>query len=163
MLGFSKGCKEKYINIKVKQKERYVNQPKKQLEESMEKKQRIAQIYGYVVCLVTVITFLISVTHLVNAIIDLIDPLYARHSDLNLASFENFKMDALKSTQKEPAYVPDDQTLRAMYEAAKADIIKSVQHRTRRSIIVNSLLIALCFALFGTHWRWMRKLARAEE
>ena len=129
----------------------------------MEKKHRIAQIYGYAVCLVIVITFLISVTNLVNAIIDFGDPLYAGRSYPNLASFENFKLDALKSTQKEPAYVPDDQTLREMYEAAKDDIIKSVQHRTRRSIIVDSLLIALCFALFGTHWRWMRKLARAEE
>ena len=128
----------------------------------MEKKHRIAQIYGYAICLITVITFLISVTNLVNAIIDLGDPLYAGRSHPNLASFENFKMDALKSTQKEPAYVPDDQTLRAMYEAAKADIIKSVQHRTRRSIIVNSLLSVLCIVFFSTHWMWIRKLSRSE-
>jgi hypothetical protein len=38
----------------------------------MEKSQKIgAQIYGYTVCIVAVIAFLISVTTLVNAIIDL--------------------------------------------------------------------------------------------
>jgi hypothetical protein len=33
---------------------------------------------------------------------------------------------------------------------------------TRRSIIVGSILIGICVLLFGTHWRWMRKLAKAE-
>ncbi len=131
----------------------------------MEKQNRIPQIYGYAVCLVTVVTFLISVTSLVNAIIDLGDPLHAernRSGAPSLASFENYKMDILKSPQAELAYVPDDQILRTMYEAAKDDIIQSVKHRTLRSIIVTSLLIVLCVVLFGTHWRWMRKLAKAE-
>jgi len=131
----------------------------------MEKKHRITQIYGYAVCLVTVITFLIAITSLVNAIIDRSNPLYAgwRNPELpSLASYENYKMDVLKSPQKESAYIPDEQTLRAMYEAAKTDIIQSVQHRTRRSIIVNSLLIVLCVVFFSTHWMWIRKLSRAE-
>jgi hypothetical protein len=97
----------------------------------MEKPHRVAQFYGYTVCLVTVITFLISVTSLVNAIIDLGDPIHAGPSFSmekapSLASFENYKMDVLKAPQKEGetskgAYVPDEQTLRAMYEAAKTD------------------------------------------
>lgn len=132
----------------------------------MEKQHRIAHIYGYAVCLVTVITILISVTDLVNAIIDRGDPLhvteFSRSGTPSLASFENYKMDVLKSPAKESAYVPDEQTLHAMYEAARTDKIQSVQHRTRRSIIVDSLLIALCVVLFGTHWRWMRKLAKTE-
>jgi len=139
----------------------------------MEKSHRIAaQIYGYTVCLVVVITFLISVTSLVNAIIDLGDPLHAGSSfgaekSLSLASFENYKMDILKSTQKEgetskAAYIPDDQTLRAMFEAAKAEKIQSAKHQANRSIIVDSMLIVICLVLFGTHWMWMRKLARAE-
>ena len=132
----------------------------------MEKQHKIAHIYGYAVCLVTVITFLISITSLVNAIIDRGDPLhvggFSRSGTPSLASFENYKMDVLKSPEKESAYVPDDQTLRGMYEASKADKIQSVQHRTRRSIIVDSILIALCAVLFSTHWRWMRKIVRAE-
>jgi|SRR3990172_1169121 len=138
----------------------------------MEKPHRIVQIYGYTVCLVTVITFLISIISLVNAIIDLGDPLHAgwdfsMEKSPSLASFENYKMDVLKSPQKEgetakAAYVPDDQTLRAMYEAARTDKIQYAQHEANRSIIVDSLLIVICVVLFGTHWRWMRKLARVE-
>lgn len=131
----------------------------------MEKQHKIAQIYGYAVCLVTVVTFLICVAALVRAIIDFGDPLHAEggfRGAPSLASFENYKMDVLKSPQAELAYVPDDQTLRAMYEAAKDDRIQSVEHRTRGYIIVNSLLIVLCVVFFSTHWRWMRKLAKAE-
>ena len=131
----------------------------------MEKQHRVAQIYGYAVCLVAVITFLISATSLVNAVIDLGDPLHAERDfagSPSLASFENYKMDILRSLPEELAYVPDDQSLHNMYEAAKAERIKSVEHRTRRTIIVSSLLIVVCVLLFVMHWMWMRKLSRAE-
>jgi len=136
----------------------------------MEKQHRMAQLYGYAVCLVTVITFLISVTSLVGAIFDLSDPLHATGFGVrgeSLASFENYKMDVLKSPQQgqqlsAPAYVPDDQTLHAMYEAAKTDKIQSVSLRARRTITVDSLLILVCIALFTSHWTWLRRLARKE-
>jgi hypothetical protein len=133
----------------------------------MEKSQKVgAQIYGYTVCVVTVIAFLISVTTLVNAIIDLQDPIHGGmwfNQSPSLASFDNYKMDILKSLQKEDesskaSYVPDDQTLRAMYEAARNDRIQSVKHQSNKSIIVGSILILICLILFVIHWRWMRKL-----
>jgi hypothetical protein len=133
----------------------------------MEKSQKVgAQIYAYSICIVAVITFLISVTTLVNALIDLQDPLHVfgwAPGGPSLASYENYKMDILKSSQKgdesvQTSYVPDDQTLRAMYEAAKADRIQSVKHQSNKSIIVGSLLIFICVILFVTHWRWVRKL-----
>jgi hypothetical protein len=133
----------------------------------MEKSQKVgAQIYGYSVCIVAVITFLISFTTLVNAFIDLQDPIHGGGwipPGPSLASFENYKMDILKSSQKgdeslQASYVPDDQTLRAMYEAARTDRIQSVKHQSNKSIIVGSLLIFICLILFVTHWRWVRKL-----
>ena len=133
----------------------------------MEKSQKVgAQIYGYTVCVVAVIAFLISVTTLVNAIIDLQDPIHGAGwapPGASLASFENYKMDILKSLQKgdessKASYVPDDQTLRAMYEAARNDRIQSVKHQSNKSNIVGSLLIFICVILFMTHWRWVRKL-----
>ena len=126
----------------------------------MEKKHNIIQIYATIVCIVTVITFIISVSSLVSALIDRGDPLYAGRSELNLSSFENFKMNALKSTQKDQAYIPDDQTIHEMFEAAKADKIKSVQHRTYRDIIVSGLITAICIVLFGAHWWLLRKQAK---
>lgn len=137
----------------------------------MEKSQKIgAQIYGYTVCLVAVITFLLSVTAFVNAIIDLGDPIHSGWNAVgspSLASYENYKMDVLKSSQKtedaaKSSYVPDEQTLRAMYEAAKNDKILSVRHSSNRSMIISGILIFICVVLFVTHWRWMQKSTRQE-
>ena len=70
----------------------------------MEKSHKVvAQIYGYTVCLVAVITLLVTITTLVNAVFDLQDPLHADskfqglQGSPSLASFENYKMDVLKS------------------------------------------------------------------
>jgi hypothetical protein len=128
----------------------------------METKQKMAKIYGYLVCLVTIITFLICVAGLVAAMIEASDPLYSGRENPKLASFENFKVDALQELNEESVYIPDDQALREMYEAAKNDKIKRVEHRTRIAATVNSLLIVLSIALFIIHWRWMRKLEKVE-
>ena len=136
----------------------------------MEKPQRMPHIYGYLVCLVAVITVLICASTLVYAILDLGDPIHAGYTPAgtpSLASFENYKMDILKSVPKEgesakAAYVPDDQTLRSMYEAAKNDKIQFIRHEANRTIVIDTILIAICIVLFVTHWRWMRKLSRAE-
>ena len=135
----------------------------------MEKPQRMAQIYGYLVCLVAIITVLICVSTFVSAIMDLGDPLHAGWwaPSQSLASFDNYKMDILKSVPKEgeaakTAYIPDDHTLRAMYEAAKSDKIQSVRHESNRTIVIDIILFVICILLFVTHWRWVRKLAKAE-
>jgi len=128
----------------------------------MEKQNKIQMIYGYAVCLVAVITLLICVTTFVNSIIDLGDPLHAERDfqkTPSLASFENYKMDILSSSDKEQTFTPDDQTLRAMYESAKDDKIQAVKHRVNRDMIVNGLLIVLCVVLFIAHWRWMHKIS----
>ena len=136
----------------------------------MEKTQRIAQIYGYLVCLVAVITFLISISQLVNSLIDLGDPIHAGwtpESAPSLASYENYKMDILKwtSKQSEPentVYIPDEQTLKIMYKAAYDDKVQLEKHRAIRTIIIHGLLALICLILFITHWRWMKKLAKVE-
>ena len=115
----------------------------------MEKTQRIAQIYGYLVCLVAVITFPISITQLVNSLIDLGDPIHAGwtpESAPSLASYENYKMDILKSTSKQTdsvtaAYIPDEQTLKVMYQAARDNKIQLEKHRAVRAIIIHGLLV----------------------
>lgn len=128
---------------------------------------KMPHIYGYLVCLVAVITVLICASTLVYAILDLGDPIHAGYTapgTPSLASFDNYKMDILKSTPKEgesskAVYVPDDQTLRAMFEAAKDDKIQRIRHEANRTIVIDCILIAICVVLFVTHWRWMRKLS----
>ena len=136
----------------------------------MEKPHRMAQIYGYTVCLVAVITFIICISNIIPSIMDLSDPLHAGASfqftgTPSLASYENYKMDILKSAKSDDQkigtnYIPDDKTLRSMFEAAKAERIDQANHSSVRSIVVNSLLILISIALFITHWLWMRRLSR---
>lgn len=129
----------------------------------MEKKTKIPQIYGYIVCIVAIITILISVADLITSVIDASDPLYAWGDDQRLSSFENFKVDALKSGKNEASYVPDDSTLRIMYEDAKNHKIRRVKHQTTKSIIVSSILIVISITLFTTHWIWMRKVDKQQS
>ncbi|NQT77004.1 MAG: hypothetical protein HQ565_04765 [Bacteroidetes bacterium] len=128
----------------------------------MEKKSKAPLVYGYAVCLVVVITFLISIAGIIFAVMDLDDPLYAGRSSgkASLASFENYKMDMLKSPDEKQAWVPDDETLRAMFTSEKDDVIRRVRHDSMRSLYINAVLIIICIVLFLTHWRWMRKLGR---
>jgi hypothetical protein len=134
----------------------------------MEKPQGMPQVYGYLVCLVAVITVLICVGALVSAILDLGDPIHSGWIEgPSLASFENYKADIMKSAPKEveaakTTYIPNDQTLRTMYEAAKNDKIQRVRHESNRTIVIDIILIVICLILFITHWRWMRKLAKVE-
>ena len=137
----------------------------------MEKSVKIgAQIYGYTVCLVSIITFLISITAFVNAILNMADPLHSGSippGSPSLASFEIYKMDMLKTSQKndeqtKAAFIPDDQTLKAMYDAARDDKIQFVKHNSNSSIIVSGLLLIICIVLFITHWRWMKNLGKVD-
>ena len=128
----------------------------------MEKQSKAPQIYGYAVCLVTVITFLIAVAGIIFAVMDLGDPLYAgnNHNRASIASFENYKMDMMKSQAENETWVPDDATLKAMYEAEKDDRIRRVKHDSFRNLYINGALIFICIILFLTHWRWMRRVSR---
>ena len=138
----------------------------------MEKSNIIAKIYGYLICLTAVITFLICITGLVNSLIDKGDPIHAeRYSygqSANLASYETYKMDILKDTKttsdtSKSSFIPDEQTMHAMYDAAKAEKIEAALHNINRNIIVDSMLIVICVVLFGIHWTWMRRLAKKTE
>jgi hypothetical protein len=136
----------------------------------MEKSNNVAKIYGYLVCLVAVITFIICIANLVNAFIDKGDPIHADRysygqSAPNLASYETYKMDILKDTKKESdttkiSFIPDEQTMKAMYEAAKNEKIQASMHNIKKEITVNLILIVVCIVLFGIHWTWMKRLAK---
>ena len=138
-------------------------------------KRIVAQMYGYIICLVAVITFLINVGMIITAIFDLGDPLHARsYEKPSVASFEIYKMDVLGAQrtqtttgieQKQTAsvYVPSDSTLRVMYETTRNDRIQSVKFQSRKTITANSLLLLVSIGLFAFHWNWLRKLAKQAE
>ena len=124
-------------------------------------KNKAAQVYGYVICVIAVITFLISSGTLINAVMDIGKPLYVGfRNDINLASFENYKADVLKQYTKEAAYVPTDMELKKMYEAARTEVIAKNEHDTRKSLLVSSILIVISIILFFVHWKWMMAINR---
>ena len=129
-----------------------------------EKSQRIQMIYGYAVCLVAVITFIIALTAMVYALIDLTDPINSyrdfRGNAPSLASYDNYRVDIIRATDPEHGLDLDETTLRGMYEAARNDAIAKVKHNAFRSLIINGLLLFVCVVLFLTHWIWMRRLSR---
>jgi hypothetical protein len=136
----------------------------------MEKSTRVgAQIYGYSVCLVAVITFLISMTGLVNAILDLGDPLHSGYTppgSPSLASYENYKLDVMKSFGQSTAgnkesYMPDETSLKAMYEAARREKITKVRHDSNKAILLSGLMIFIAAILFISHWKWMQRVSKS--
>ena len=129
----------------------------------MEKKRKVIQVYAIIVCIVAIITFIICMAVLVSAVIDRGDPVYSGYSKADLSSFENYKMEIMKSIDKDQAYIPDDQTLKQMYEAAKEEKINKALHRTKSDIIVSGLLIIFCIILFFTHWWMIKKYGKDEE
>jgi len=129
----------------------------------MRKKTKMSQVYGYIVCVIAIITFLIALGGLITSIMDSSEPLYTWGDTNNLSSFENFKMNALSSSKNDIKFNPDDATLKVMFEDAKNHKIKQVQHQTKKSIVVNSILIILSLVLFFVHWRWMQKIEKQED
>lgn len=136
----------------------------------MEKSSRtIIQVYGYSVCLVAVITFLVSTSGLINAVIDAQDPLHSgfrSKDEPSLVSFDHYKLDVLRSgqpggTSTTAAYAPSDEELRAMYEAARNDKLQDSAHESRKSMLINGAMIAISLALFVGHWMWMRGMSKS--
>ena len=108
---------------------------------------KVGQFYGYSVCLVAIIAFLVSTGSIAGAVMEWMDPLHAAddfsYPRRSLASFDTYKMDLLNPTyggpqSDAPRYVPDDETL-------------------RRMLVTNGLTVLISIALFVTHWRWVRR------
>jgi len=117
---------------------------------------RVAQLYGYTVCLISVVVFLISITSLVNSAFKLTDPLHGNVDTLNLGSFEAYKASYASVDQRRP---PPDAELRARYEALRSDRIASVTRDAVQAIVVSVVMLIVAVVLFAFHWMWLRRRA----
>ena len=123
----------------------------------------LIQIYATVINIVSVIAFLICATNLISSFIDKGDPLHSSRSSEKFASFEAFKLDAMRSVDKDQAYIPTDQELRAMYDTAVDDNQQRILHGINRSITVNGILLGLSVLFFAGHWMMMKRSGQAAE
>jgi hypothetical protein len=134
---------------------------------------RISQVYGYAVCLITVVVMLIAIKRVVDAAFDLSDPIRAEGGGYGrmgrpITNFELYKMEARRQGPTrigpEPAAVKissdsvtSDAELKRLYDAEREETVANARFRAIRSLVGNLLLILLAGALFGIHWRWLKK------
>ena len=133
---------------------------------------RISQVYGYAVCLITVVVMLIAIKQVVDAAFDLSDPIRADGGGYGrmgrpITNFELYKMEARNQARAgngpQPAAVKvsvdsslSDADLKRMYDAEREAAIGNARFRAIRSLVGNLLLIVLAGVLFVIHWRWLR-------
>ncbi len=134
----------------------------------MEKPSRVRQWYGYTVCLIAVITGLISVTGALNNAFDLSNPLGGERSfDGSLTSFEAYKATRDRrlppSDQRATSDTASETTLRTRYEALRADRIAQRRFEAGKGFVTDFILLVIAAALFVTHWRWLRRLPEPES
>ena len=124
----------------------------------MEKKRNIIQVYATLINVVVVIAILIAITGLVTSIIDRADPINAAmfHQE-NLSSFEKYKMDVLSKTTENAVFIPSQDELKTMYEAARQSKIDKVYHETFKGLLNGSIIIFIGLVLFVIHWRILKK------
>jgi hypothetical protein len=131
---------------------------------------RIAQAYGYAVCLITVIVMLVAIKEVVDAAFNLSDPLRAEASGRPIMNFELYKSanrnTSAAKAQNSPtspsatqarADTLSDAQLRKLYDAEREEAIGSARFHAIRSLVGNLLLITLAAVLFTIHWRWLRR------
>ena len=133
---------------------------------------RISQVYGYAVCLITVVVMLIAIKQVVDAAFDLSDPIRADGGGYGrmgrpITNFELYKMEARRQGPTRNGPTPagekassdsaaSDAELKTMYDAEREAAIGNARFRAIRSLVGNLLLIVLAGILFGIHWRWLR-------
>src|SRR3954468_6397478 len=130
---------------------------------AMERPSRIAQLYGYTVCLIALITVLVTLPNLIETFFRLSDPLQAESQfEPVLSSFDAYKATYDRAPfpgdeKAGPAPRPTDQDLRRQYEALRADRMQANTFQARRSLISQLLLLGFAVGLFYGHWRWLRR------
>lgn len=123
-------------------------------------KSKALQVYAIVVCVIAVITFIISLSNVVSSLIDKQNPMHASWNKSDTySSFERYKLESMKTVTKDQVYVPSDEELRSMYEEAKANMLAETNHRITRSLTVSSLVMGIAIVLFLLHWRLNKKMS----
>jgi hypothetical protein len=123
---------------------------------------RIAQWYGYTVCLVAVVTFLLSARGVVDDLFTLSDPLRSSSRyGTSLTSFEAYEATQDMTPRRTPAdtiATPTEAELRRRYAALRDDQIAQSRFDATRGIVASLLMVLIASGLFVWHWRWLRAM-----
>lgn len=127
------------------------------------------RIYGYTVCLVAILVFLFAGARLADGLVDQREPPFteAYRNGPSLVSLEAYRVDLLSrlgtgaAGGATEALLPADSTLERMYEAERLYRLGLSRQATRRTIVVNLVLLVLAVTLFAAHWTWLQKRTRS--
>jgi hypothetical protein len=132
----------------------------------VDKPNRMAQFYGYSVCLLAIVVALVSTTSIIDAAFDRANPLQAEGGfGASLTSFESYKATYRREQamfDRSGAARPDtasEATLRQQYEALVRDRVATTRYRTTKSFVTSTFFLLTAIALFFLHWRWVRHLS----
>lgn len=128
----------------------------------------IAPLYGYLVCVIAVITFIVNVSGFIDSAFDRMDPLASGRSygpyGGSLRSFESFRAthDGMRPMRGAPTPTATGDTLttaelRERYEALRVDHVALARHQSTQRLVKHGLLLLLSIALFVSHWIWARR------
>ncbi len=130
----------------------------------------VPQLYGYTVCLVTLLWALTRVVALVDNTAALSAPELRTGTlgwdEPSVSSFEAFRATYERSrrvgapdSQRAPADTVAESVLRRRYEALRADHVHRVRFESGREIIKSILSLVIAATIFVWHWRWLRRRA----
>jgi hypothetical protein len=133
--------------------------------DDVDKSNRIAQLYGYTVCLIALVVALVSLASILDAAIDRANPLQSEFGGFtSLTSFEAYKATYRREQtmfeRGQPAK-PDtvsETTLRQQYDALVKDREAATRYRTTKSLTTGFIFLLISLGLFSVHWRWVRRL-----
>jgi hypothetical protein len=131
----------------------------------MDQPRWIPQLYGYTVCLIAVVTILVSLNSIVNNVFEFAEPGMSREvtGEFGGRSLEACRQRYVRMTgparpdgTAAMAQLPPDSTLMALCREDRTDRVAAVRHRALRSLVTSTLMLLVSLLLFGVHWRWLR-------
>lgn len=143
----------------------------------MERPSKIQQLYAYAVCLVAVITILVTLPGMLDALVRRQAPFQSDRyvGPDNVMVGESFE--AHKSANPGYRYVQrpgtygertvydtiSEEQARERYELMRAERLATVRYQTTRELLTDVVLLIVALALFVGHWRWLRSLAKSAD
>jgi hypothetical protein len=135
---------------------------------TVERPERVAQLYGYTVCLVTLVWALTSAVAIVESALTLAAPVYHAQNQFgfepSITSFEAFRLTYDRARQfsaPDPSAPKRDSVpeaeLRRRYDAYRADRVAVTSAQARETLIVRLISLLLAAGLFVVHWRWLQR------
>jgi hypothetical protein len=133
----------------------------------VERPERVPQLYGYTVCLISLLWALASVTSIVDNALSLSAPELRGSTEYgweaSVSSFEAFRTTYDRARQYSAPNPTDvkldslsEAELRRRFEALRADRIRRGRYEAHHQLLLGALSLLISAALFVFHWRWLR-------